>query len=50
MEQELPTLPEHPSGVREAPSLVFLCNVLWIIVCPFSFGHCVVCPSAFHSI
>ena len=25
----------------------FLCNVLWIIVlslCPFSFGHCIVCP------
>ncbi len=22
----------------------FLCSVLYIIVCPFSFGHCIVCP------
>jgi hypothetical protein len=25
----------------------FLCNALWIVVCPFSFGHCVVCPSIY---
>jgi hypothetical protein len=41
VEQELPTLPEHPSltpvfsGVRVARSLVFICSVLLIIVCPF---------------
>jgi hypothetical protein len=23
----------------------FQCNVLYIVVCTFSFGHCVVCPS-----
>jgi hypothetical protein len=23
----------------------FLCSVLYIIVCPFSLSHCVVCPS-----
>ena len=25
----------------------FLCNVLWIIVCPFALGHCAVCPSIY---
>jgi hypothetical protein len=25
----------------------FLCNVVEIIVCPFSFGHFVVCPSIY---
>jgi len=24
----------------------FMCNVLKIVVCPFSFGHCVVCSSS----
>jgi hypothetical protein len=45
--QELSTRPEHASSppviysaVRVARSLV-----LWIIVFPFSFGHCIVCPS-----
>jgi len=22
----------------------FPCNVLYTLVCPFSFGHCIVCP------
>ena len=53
VELELPTLPEHPSsalvfsGVRVAPSLVF-CVVLKFyrsFFFPFSFFHCVVCPS-----
>ena len=41
MEREPPILPEHPSllpvfsGVRVARSLVFICSVLLIIVCPF---------------
>ena len=26
----------------------FLCGVLWIVVCPYSFGHCVVCPSSIY--
>jgi hypothetical protein len=26
----------------------FLCNVWKIFVCPFSFGHCIVCPSIYH--
>ena len=25
-------------------SFSFLCTVLYILVCPFSFGHCIVCP------
>ena len=25
----------------------FLCSVLWIIDCPFPFGHCIVCSSVF---
>jgi hypothetical protein len=25
----------------------FLCNIFWIVVCPFSFGHGVVCPSIY---
>jgi hypothetical protein len=38
-----------PSGnfswARVVHSLVYcLCSVLWIIACPFYFGHCVVCP------
>jgi hypothetical protein len=32
------------SGVRVARYL-FLCSVLYIVACPFSFDHCVVCPS-----
>ena len=47
------TLPEHPSspqvfsGVRVTLSLVFcVCFVDQCLpFCPFSFGHCVVCPS-----
>jgi hypothetical protein len=55
MEQELLTLPEHMSsplffsGVRVTRSLV-LC-VMFVdrcfSFCPFSFGHCVVCPSIY---
>ena len=30
--------------VRGALSLLSLCSVLWIIVCPFSFVHCIVYP------
>jgi hypothetical protein len=33
---------------KEQKAIVFsvlLCNVLYIIVCPFSFGHCIFCPS-----
>ena len=26
-------------------SFSFLCSVLYILVCPFSFGHCIVCPN-----
>jgi len=26
----------------------FLCSVLYIIVCHFSFGHCFVCPSSIY--
>ena len=33
--------------VRVSQSLVF-CVVLWITVCPFSFGHCIVCPPSIY--
>ena len=55
VEQELFTLPEHLSsplvlsGVLVARSLVLcVCFVdrCWSF-CPFSFGHCVVCPSIY---
>ena len=47
VKQELPTLPEHLSspvisGVRVSRSLV-----LCVLFCPFSFVHCVVCPSIY---
>ena len=29
-------------------NLCFLCNILLIIVCAFSFGNCVVCPSSIY--
>jgi hypothetical protein len=28
------------------PIFSFLFNVLYIVVCPFSFGHCIICPSS----
>ena len=54
VEQELLTLPEHLSyyafsGVRVTRSLV-LCACFvdrCLSFCPFSFGHCVVCPSIY---
>ena len=55
VEQELPTLPEHVgsppvfSGVRVARSLVLcviFCRLLFVL-CPFSFGDCIFCPSNF---
>ena len=54
VEQELIILPEHLSsppvvcGVRVVRSLVFhvvFCRSLYF--CPFSLGHCVVCPSIY---
>ena len=55
VEQKLSTLPEHLSlppvfsEVHVTPSLV-LCvcfvNRCWFF-CPFSFGHCVICPSIY---
>ena len=56
VEQEIPTLPEHPStplvfsGVRVTRSLVLcVCFVdLCLSFCPFSFGHCVVCLSTIY--
>jgi hypothetical protein len=55
-EQELPTLPEHLgstpvfSGVRVTRPLVLcVCFVgLCLSICPFSFGHCAVCPSSIY--
>ena len=56
MEQELLTLPEHPSsppvfnGVRVIRSFVLcVCFVdRWLPFYPFSFGHCVVCSSSIY--
>ena len=55
VEQELLTLPEHPSsppffsGVRVTQSLVlYVCFVdRCLSFCAFSFGHCVVCSSIY---
>jgi len=53
-EQELLTLPEHlsspPSFWWSSCYSLFssICNVLQIIVCPFSFSHCVVCLSSIY--
>jgi hypothetical protein len=36
----------NPSGApSSSPVFSFLCNVLYIVVCPFSFCNCAVCPS-----
>ena len=56
VEQELLTLPEHPSsppvlsGVRVNRSLVlYICFVdRCLSFCTFSFGHCVVCSSSIY--
>ena len=56
VEQELLSLPEHLSsssvfsGVRVTRSLVLcVCFVdRCLSFCPFSFGHCVVCPSSLY--
>ena len=56
VERRLLTLPEH---LRSSPVLVgFVLLDLWFSVlcfvdrclyfCPFSFGHCVVCPSSIY--
>ena len=47
----------HPSGAAKfnpgfergscCSISYFLCSVLQIVVCTFSFGHCVVCPSIY---
>jgi hypothetical protein len=46
----------YPSGISEFTSvfsgfysiLSFMCNVSQIVVCTFSFGHYVVCPSSIY--
>ena len=54
VEQELLSLPKYLSsppvfsGVRVAWSLSVLCSVLYIVVCPVSFRHCVFCPSSIY--
>ena len=56
VEQEVLTLPEHPSspsvlrGVRVSRSLVlYVCFVdCGLSFCTFSFGHCVVCSSSIY--
>jgi len=55
VEQELFALPEHLSsysvfsGVRITRSLIlYVCFVdRCLSFCPFSFGHCVICPSIY---
>jgi hypothetical protein len=55
VEQELFSLPDHLSsypvfsGVRITRSLVlYVCFVdRCLSFCPFSFGHCVICPSIY---
>ena len=47
--QELLTIPINPVYGRICFGSVFnvLSSVLFIIVCPFSFCHCIVCPSSY---
>jgi hypothetical protein len=50
-QQELPAFPEHLSSLRGGSCCSifgFLCYVLKIVVCPFSFTHGVVCPSSIY--
>ena len=37
-------LRHYDVGILFCSIFSFLCNVLYIIVCPFSFGHCIVWP------
>ena len=53
MEQELLTLPEHLSSPPFVVGFLLLnlyiyMYVLSIVVCTFSFGHCVVCSSSIY--
>ena len=56
VEQKLPTLPEHLSsspflgGVHVTRSLVLCVCIVdrCLSFCPFSFGHCDICPSAIY--
>jgi hypothetical protein len=53
VERELPVLPQHLSSPRFLVELALLdlylyVYVLWIVICPFSFGHCVVCSSSIY--
>ena len=56
VEQELLNLPEHKSsppsfsGIRVAQSLCFrvvFCRWLFVLLSPFSYGHCIFCPSMY---
>ena len=50
LEKEVFCLPEHVSSLPVflwgslCSMWVFLCIVMYIIVCPLSYGHCIVCP------
>jgi hypothetical protein len=47
VEQELPTLPEHLSSPPDFSGVLCVCFAArHLSFCPFSFGHCVVCPSS----
>ena len=44
VKQEL-LIPFRDTWVQWCSIFSFMCSVLHIVVCPFSFGHCVVCPA-----
>ena len=55
VEQQLHTLTRHPSSTHSprfsgihVPQSSFLRSILYIVVCPFSFGRCFVCHSSIY--
>ena len=40
----------HSEAPGSSYSIVsLLCSIFWAMVCPFSFGHCIVCPSSIYN-
>jgi hypothetical protein len=51
VEQELLIHPEYlssPPGLMGFMMLLDVLRVVFLSICPFSFGHCVVCPTSIY--